>query len=52
MILAELAIVVLLQTGERVFIDVLGKTTAAKQALQHVARSLKVYAEEAKTAMT
>ena len=51
MILAALAVVAA-PNWEGTFKDVLGKTVAAKQEQQHVTRSLKVYAEEAKTAMT
>ena len=50
MVLAELAVVVA-PGWERPFKDVMGRTTEVKTALQDVARSLKVYAEEAKTAM-
>ena len=50
MVLAELAVVVA-PGWEGSFKEVMGRTTAVKTALQDVTRSLKVYAEEANTAM-
>ena len=49
-VLAELAVVVA-PDWERSFKEVIGRTTEVKTGLQDMARSLKVYAEEAKTAM-
>ena len=50
MVLAELAVVVA-PGWEGPFKEVIGRTTEAKTELQNATRSLKVYAEEAKTAM-
>ena len=50
MVLAELAVVVA-SGWEGPFKEVMGRTLEVKTALQDVTRSLKVYAEEAKTAM-
>ena len=50
MVLANLAVVVA-PGWEGSFKEVMGRTTEVKTELQDVTRSLKVYAEEAKTAM-
>ena len=50
MAIAELAVVVA-PGWEGSFKEVAGRTTEVKTELQDVTRSLKVYAEEAKTAM-
>ena len=50
MVLAELAVVAAPE-WEGSFKDVIGRRTDVKAELQNATRSLKVYAEEAKTAM-
>ena len=50
MVLAELAVVVA-PGWEGPFKEVIGRTTEAKTEVQNAARSLKVYAETAKSAM-